>query len=185
MYHGILAGGVVVLTDPEHGLPVVDCDVPEPPEGYVNRLGWRDTGLAIERTCTLVPVEGTAAEAALALSRMQYQSLPDSAAYELRALAPDYVRGETYPAGTRFRCSGRLFRADEDFVAPEGLAPSDDEVPCTEQLDPASAGPWEEPADKHTYRKGSLVTHEGRVWRSRKNNNVEEPGTGDRWEEVS
>ncbi len=185
MMYGVKAGEAVVVTSSATGRPIVETEPPDCPDGYVAVDHWADTGARIVQRWELVPVEGTAAEAALALSRMQYQSLPDSAAYELRALAPDYVQGMTYPAGTRFRCSGRLFRADEDFVAPEGLAPSDDEVPCTEQLDPASAEPWAEPTDKHQYRKGSLVTHGGRTWRSRKNNNTEEPGTGDRWEEVS
>lgn len=35
------------------------------------------------------------------------------------------------------------------------------------------------------YMKDERVEHGGRVWESLKNNNREEPGTGDRWAEVA
>lgn len=185
-YGKLIADGVVVITDAAHGKPVVETAEPTyVPSGYVSKGVWVETDTQLMLVYDVVPAEGTAEEAALALSRMQYQSLPESVAYELRALAPEYVPGESYAAGFRFRSNGALYRADDAFVAPQGLAPDADEVPATELRDPATATEWRQPADKHTYGKGSLVTHGGRLWRSLKNNNEEEPGTGKRWEEVA
>ena len=59
---------------------------------------WVDTGTQLMLVYDVLPDEGTVEQAALALSRMQYQSLPESVAYELRALAPEYVPGESYAA---------------------------------------------------------------------------------------
>ena len=129
MFYGVLVGNSVVLTDAQHGKPIVDFEETSCPEGYHNEPKWSDVGTHLVCSHEMVPDEGTAEQAALALSRMQYQSLPTTLAYELRALAPGYQAGASYPKGTRFLDRGRLFTADEDFVAPEGLTPDDDAVP--------------------------------------------------------
>lgn len=186
MMHGVMVSdGTVMVTDAAHGLPIVEVPEPSAPTGYHAEGRWSESGGYLVHSYELVPDEGSAEQAALALSRLQYQSLPYSLAYELRALAPRYEAGQAFAAGTRFLDGGALYTADEDFVAPTGVRPSDESVPCTVAPDPAGAEPWSEPTDKHTYRKGSLVTHADKLWRSRKNNNTEEPGAGDRWEEVA
>lgn len=47
---------------------------------------------------------------------------------------------------------------------------------------PSGVQAWE--PDK-SYMKGERVEHGGRVWESLKNNNREEPGTGNRWKEAA
>lgn len=179
-YGTLVADNVVMLTDKEHGKPVVETAEPGyVPAGYVSKGVWVDTGTQLMLVYDIVPEEGTAEEAALALSRMQYQSLPNDAAYELRALAPELVTGQSYAAGTKVRSGGRLYTVDAD-----GVADGDVSEICTEVMPTSSADEWSQPSDKHTYNKGSLVTHNGVVYRSVKNNNTDDPGTSDKWEVV-
>lgn len=184
MLYGTLVGDSVMLTDAAHGKRIIELEETEAPSGYHNEGKWTDTGTAIVHSYALVPDEGTATDAALALSRLQWQSLPYAVAYQLRALAPRYQAGQTYAAGTRFLDQGNLYVMDEDFSAPDGARPDSGDVPCTRLADPADVGEWAQPADKHTYGKGSMASHGGAVYVSVKNNNTDEPGTSDKWRVV-
>lgn len=190
MFYGILAAsGVVLLTDAEHGKPVVECAGPSGvPDGYREDWVWVDTGEQLLHVCDVVPVEGTPEEAALALSRMQFASLPDEAAYELRALADEYVDGMTcYGEGneegmpvTRCRYVGRLFRfiGDGVQVMQPGWNPVDAPSLWAEILpgQDGKVGPWVQPGSTNGYSEGDQVTHNGRLWESTANDNVWEPG---------
>lgn len=185
MFYGVLVGGSVMLTDASSGKPIIEFGETEAPAGYHNEARVTDVGTNIVVSYELVPDEGTAEQAALALARIQFQSLPTAVAYELRALAPRYQAGVSYAKGVRFLDRGDLYTADEDFVAPTGVTPDSDEVPCTVLPDPTTAEEWASPTDKHTYNKGSVCTHNGKLYRSKKNNNADEPGTSDKWEELA
>ena len=64
--------------------------------GYKVESHWEVIDNKIYRIHAFVPIEGTAEEAALNLSRLQFMSLPDNVAYEFRALAEDWIAGSTY-----------------------------------------------------------------------------------------
>lgn len=192
MFYGVLAGGAVVLTDSSHGKPVVATEPPEALPGYVARDRWEDGYESITQVWELVPAEGTEQEAALALSRLQFMSLPDEVAYELRALAAEYVDGVTcYGEGnaegmpvTRVKHAGELYR----FIGQgtQVMQPGWDPVsapslwarilPGQEGSDQSGPQPWEQPDSTNGYRIGDECTHNGRVWESTANDNVWEPG---------
>ena len=200
---GYLMQGLVVLSSDGSGRPVVPTDPPVAPEGYRAASQWVDDGSQIIQTWRLDPVEGTAAEAALALSRMQFMSLPDDAAYGLRALAPEWINGESYtgpddPGGlvqSRVRYRGRLYKCLQSHVAQEDWTP--DAAPSLwAEILPGQAGntpgdgtipEWERPGSTNGYATGDRVTHNGVVWESTIDNNVWEPGatgTENLWKQI-
>ena len=198
MFYGILAAdGVVLLTDAAHGRPISEQPATEPPEGYVTRDVWVDTGAELVLCHDVVPEEGTPQEAALALSQMQFRSLPDVAAYEFRALAEEYVDGMTcYGEGneegmpvTRCRYVGRLFRfiGDGVQVMQPGWNPVDAPSLWAEILpgQDGKVGPWVRPGATNGYSEGDRVTHNDHLWESTANDNVWEPGAvGAPWKDL-
>lgn len=200
MFYGVLAtDGVVLLTDAAHGKPISEQASIDPPEGYVIRDVWVDTGAELVLCHDCVPEEGTPQEAALALARMQARSLPDEALYEVRALAPDYEDGMTcYGDGneecmpvTRARYLGGLYRfaGQGAQVMQPGWNPVDAPslwsriLPGQEGSDQSGPQPWERPGSTNGYSEGDQVTWNGHLWTSIVNDNVDEPGTdnGFRW----
>lgn len=132
MLYGVMIGdNAVIVTDSKHGKPIVSMEEIDVPSGYHSEQRWVDNGDALISYYDIVPNEGTTEQAAVLLAQMQFQTLPDNLAYELRALAPAYQAGTTYEAGVRFKDKGNLYRADETFTAPYGVKPQDDTVPCT------------------------------------------------------
>lgn len=199
MFYGILAAsGVVLLTDAEHGKPVVECAGPSGvPDGYREDWVWVDTGEQLLHVCDVVPVEGTPEEAALALSRMQAMSLPDEALYAVRALADEYVDGMTcYGEGneegmpvTRCRHVGRLFRfiGQGTQVMQPGWNPVDAPSLWAEILpgQDGEVGPWVQPGSTNGYKTGDRVTHNDHLWESTADDNVWEPGAvGAPWKDL-
>lgn len=195
MFYGVLAtSGVVLLTDSEHGKPVVECAGPSGvPDGYREDWVWVDTGEQLLHVCDVVPVEGTPEQAALALSRMQFQSIPDEYAYELRALADEWVAGATYDVGARVRRSGSLYRclqahASQADWAPEAAPSLWARVLPGQEGSGTEVGEWEQPDSTNGYSKGDRVTHNGHLWESTFDGaNVWEPGatgTESLWEDL-
>ena len=183
MFYGILAtDGVVLLTDAAHGRPISEQPATEPPEGYVVRDVWVDTGAELVLCHDVVPEEGTPQEAALALSRMQYQSVPDEWAYELRALADEWVAGVAYAVGQRVRHAGGLYRCLQAHTSQADWSP--DAAPSLwarilpgQEGSGTEVGEWEQPGSTNGYSKGDRVTHAGHLWESTFDGaNVWEPG---------
>lgn len=198
MFYGVLAtDGVVLLTDAAHGKPISEQPATEPPEGYVVRDVWVDTGAELVLCHDVVPEEGTPQEAALALSRMQAMSLPDDALYEVRALAPEYEDGMTcYGEGNeedmpvaRCRHVGRLFRfiGKGTQVMQPGWNPVDAPSLWAEILpgQDGVVGPWKQPDSTNGYKTGDRTTHKGHPWESTADDNVGEPGAvGAPWKDL-
>lgn len=184
MFYGVLAAsGVVLLTDADHGKPVVECAGPScVPDGYREDWVWVDTGDQLLHVCDVVPVEGTPEQAALALSRMQFQSIPDEYAYELRALADEWVAGVSYAVGQRVRRSGSLYRCLQAHVsqadwAPEAAPSLWARVLPGQEGSGTEVGEWEQPDSTNGYQLGDRVTHDGHLWESTFDGaNVWEPG---------
>lgn len=184
MFYGVLAAsGVVLLTDADHGKPVVECAGPSGvPDGYREDWVWVDTGDQLLHVCDVVPVEGTPEQAALALSRMQFQSIPDEYAYELRALADEWVAGVSYAVGQRVRHLGELYRCLQAHVsqadwAPEAAPSLWARVLPGQEGSGTEVGEWEQPDSTNGYQLGDRVTHDGHLWESTFDGaNVWEPG---------
>lgn len=195
MLYGILAGQTVVLTGEGEGRPVVDSPEPSPIDGYEARGKWVDAGDSIARVYEYVPAEGTAQEAAVRLSRLQAQSLPDDAAVLFVALYPEWVPGmQCYgpdsPTGnpqTRLNRKGTLYKALSDHVATKEWPPESAPSLYARVLPGQSGevGEWVQPDSTNGYAKGDRVTHAGKLWESTADGNVWEPGaTGAPWKEV-
>lgn len=201
--YGYVVSGSLVATGDGSGLPVSLTEPPAAPEGYKLKQGWRQDARRIVQTWELVPEEGTAAEAALALSRLQFMSLPDEAAYELRALADEYVdgmvcHGEGNDAGapvTRCRYLGQLYRfigAGTQTMQP-GWNPVDAPslwariLPGQEGNEPEDGyADWVQPGATEGYSAGDRVLYGGHLWESLVGDNVDAPGTdnGFRWKDL-
>ena len=198
--YGFLAGSTLVATTDGTGYPVALTAPPSAPAGYVLRQGWAQDRSGITQTWEVVPEEGTAQEAALALSRLQAMSLPDEALYEVRALADEYVDGMTaYGEGneegmpvTRCRYAGRLFRfigAGTQVMQP-GWNPVDApslwaEILPGQEGSGVEVGEWAQPDSTNGYKTGDQVTHDDHLWESTADDNVWEPGAvGAPWKDL-
>lgn len=189
-YGKLIADGVVVLTDAAHGKPVVETAEPTYiPTGYVSKGVWVETDTQLMLVFDVVPAEGTAEEAALALSKLQFKSLPDEAAYQFRALADSYVPGTTYygpddPSGmpqSRVLWEGELYKCLDTHVAQADWTPANAPslwatVLPGQEGSGVEVGEWVQPGSTNGYSKGDQVTHNGHLWESTADNNVWEPG---------
>ena len=191
MYYGILIGdNVVALTDMAHGRPIVETAAPYVREGYHVEESWRDDGMTITHCYEVVPDEGTAQQAALALSKMQYQSLPDEYAYELRALADEWMAGVSYAVGQRVRHAGELYRCLQAHTSQADWSP--DAAPSLwarvlpgQEGSGEEVGEWEQPGSTNGYMTGDRVTHNDHLWESTADDNVWEPGAvGAPWKDL-
>lgn len=190
--YGMMMGGAVILSpDGSTGVPVVATDAPEAPEGYVARASWAQADGAITQVWSLEPAQGTAADAALELARMQAASLGDAEAARVAALFPEWTPGEpSYAAGQRVRRAGALYRCLQTHRPQADRAPGEAASLWAEVLPGqggAAAGAWRQPDSTNPYAKGDRVTHGGRIWQSAIDNNVWEPMAGmpNLWVEVA
>lgn len=201
--HGIMAGDVVVLTNDDSGMEIVDVPTPRPMDGYKVESHWAVIGNQIYHVHSFVPIEGTAEEAALNLSRLQFMSLPDEAAYGFRALAPEWIVGETYygpgdpvTPQSRVKFQGRLFKCLTGHVSQADWTPTAapslwaEVLPGQEGNEPEEGyGEWVQPDSTNGYALGDRVMHNGKIWESTFNGaNVWEPGvqgTEALWKDVT
>lgn len=190
--HGIMTGDVVVLTNDDSGMEVVDVQEPTPMEGYKVESHWEVIDNKIYRVHAFVPIEGTAEEAALNLSRLQFMSLPDEVAYEFRALADDWIVGSTYygpedDSGfpqSRVRYQGELYKCLQTHVSQSDWTPTAAPslwakiLPGQEGNEPEEGyAEWVQPGSTNGYDKGDRVLHNGHLWESNFDGaNVWEPG---------
>lgn len=200
MQYGMLIGtNVVALTDMAHGKPVIESEPPYVREGYHIEESWVDDGYSIRHCYDVVPDEGTAAQAALALSRLQFRSLPDAAAYEFRALADGWVAGQSYygpedaigAPQSRVLYGGHLYKCLKSHVAQEGWEPT--AAPSLwavilpgQEGSGVEVGEWVQPDSTNGYSIGDKVIYNGKLWESIVNDNVDVPGTdnGFRWKDL-
>lgn len=195
MLYGYLAGDTVIIpsgADTAGKKKIVDIDPPEIPESYKLEQSWDETMNEILLSYTLVPIQGTAQEAALKLSKMQFMSLPDAAAYEFRALANEWIAGATYygtddPSGmpkSRVLYLGDLYKCLLTHTSQSDWTPDVTPslwakiLPGQEGNEPEEGyAEWVQPDSTNGYGKGDKVLHNGHVWESNFDGaNVWEPG---------
>lgn len=162
------------------------------PNGYISYYTWEETETTIVQTWRVKPVEGTAEEAALKLSKLQAKSLPDDYALEVSALYDEWNAGQTYYgpdqetgyAGDRIRYRGTLYKVLQGHVSQADwtpdVAPSlyAKVLPGQEGNEPEEGyGEWVQPDSTNGYSMGDRVSHNGKIWESIfDGSNVWEPG---------
>lgn len=177
--NGIITAAGLLITDAEGALPIVLAEEPNAPEGYTARCSWREASGTIQQVWELVPVEGTAEEAALKLARMQAEGLPDEQAALVPALYEEWSGGAVeYAVGDRRRYKGKLYRCLQDHTSQPAWTPVDAPSLWAEALpgQDGNVGPWTQPDSTNGYSEGDRVTHNGHLWKSDADDNVWEPG---------
>lgn len=194
--YGVKAGNTVVLTADGTGKKIVETSAPTAPSGYKTTYGWSESSDAITQIWELVPLEGTAEEAALALSKWQAKSLPDDYALQVPALFDRWIAGESYVAGDRIRYQGTLYKVLQGHVSQADWTPDAAPslyakvLPGQEGNEPEEGyGEWVQPDSTNGYALGDRVSHNGKIWESTFDGaNVWEPGavgTEALWKDVT
>lgn len=190
--YGILVGGNVVLTANGSGKEVQENPPLIPPDGYKSNYQWVETEEQIVQSWYLEPIEGTAEQAALALSKLQAKSLPDEYALQVTALYDEWIAGQTYYGpdsesgypGDRIRYKGVLYKVLQGHVSQADWTPDAAPslyakvLPGQEGNEPEEGyGEWVQPDSTNGYSLGDRVSHNGKIWESIfDGSNVWEPG---------
>lgn len=198
MLYGIMVGdSPTIVGEGEGGKPIVEAAKPEAPEGYEAVDSWADTGTELRQSWALQPVEGSAAEAAVALAKMQAVELDDGQALKVPALYDEWSgKGVKYygpddPDGnpqTRLRFQGTLVKCLQTHTSQPDWAPNAAPSLWTVILpgqdgSGVTVGIWEQPGPENAYQLGDQVIHNGHLWESDfDGDNVWEPGqVGSHW----
>ena len=192
MYGMFVNKDTVLVTSKESGgKPIVETEQPSIPQGYTANPKWVDYSNKIMQLWSIDPVEGSPESAALALSRLQFMSLPDEAAYEFRALANEWISGETYygpndesgAVQSRVLFESKLYKCLQTHVAQGDWIPTAasslwaEILPGQEGNTPESGyAEWVQPDSTNPYSTGDMVIHNGHLWESTADGNVWEPG---------
>lgn len=192
MLTGYKAGDAIILSPDGKGLPIIETEPPEVMEGYEAKSHWTETRDSIVQVWEIVPIAGSPEEAALNLSRLQFMSLPDEAAYTFRALSQNWIAGETYygpddPSGTpqsRVLFESRLFKCLQTHASQLDWTPVTapslwaEILPGQEGNEPETGyAEWVQPGSTNGYSEGDKVLHNGHLWESSFDGaNVWEPG---------
>lgn len=184
MLYGIMVGdSPTIVGEGEGGKPVVEAAKPEAPEGYEAVDSWADTGTELRQSWALQPVEGSAAEAAVALAKMQAAELSDGDAVKVPALYDEWSGdGVEYKKGDRRRFQGTLVKCLQDHTSQPDWAPN--AAPSLwavilpgQDGSGVTVGIWEQPGPENAYQLGDQVIHNGHLWESDfDGDNVWEPG---------
>lgn len=190
--NGIMLGEHVLVTDEAGSKPIVETPAPEAPDGYRSECSWVDTGSEISQSWRVVPVEGTAAEAAVELARIQAQGLDDADAVRVPALYDEWSGDSVeYAVGDRVRFQGNLVKCLQAHASQPDWAPN--AAPSLWALilpgqdgSGVEVGIWQQPDSTNGYEKGDRVIYNGHLWESLVNSNVDVPGTdnGFRWKDL-
>lgn len=194
-----------MVTDDPSAKPIVQNEgFADIPNGYKQTYEWVETPTKIVQSWTLEPIEGTAEQAALALSKLQAKSLPDEYALQVTALYDEWAIGQTYYgpdqkagyAGDRIRYKGVLYKILQGHVSQADWTPDSAPslyakvLPGQEGNEPEEGyGEWVQPDSTNGYALGDRVSHNGKIWESTFDGaNVWEPGvvgTEALWKDVT
>lgn len=190
MLYGIMVGDrPAIVGEGEGGKPVVESAKTEVPEGYEAVDSWTDNGTELRQSWALRPVEGSTAEAAVALAKMQAAELSDGDAVKVPALYDEWSGdGVEYKKGDRRRFQGTLVKCLQDHTSQPDWAPN--AAPSLwavilpgQDGSGVTVGIWEQPGPENAYQLGDQVIHNGHLWESDfDGDNVWEPGqVGSHW----
>lgn len=180
---------VLVVPEGEGGKPIVESVRPEAPDGYEAVDGYVDAGTEIRQVWSLVPKQGTEADAAVALAKMQAAELSDGDAVKVPALYDEWSGdGVEYKQVDRCRFQGTLVKCLQDHTSQPDWAPN--AAPSLwavilpgQDGSGVTVGIWQQPGSENAYQKGDMVIHNGHLWESDfDGDNVWEPGqVGSHW----
>lgn len=106
-------------------------------------------------------------------------ALSDAQAEQVSSLFPDWQETGVYQIGMIARYKGQLYRTLQAFTSQKDWTP-DTAASLWKRVgapDKAGVWPWSQPlGSTDAYKKGSVVTHNGRTWTSDIDANVWEPG---------
>lgn len=193
---------VLVVPEGEGGKPIVESVRPEAPDGYEAVDGYVDAGTEIRQVWSLVPKQGTEADAAVVLAKMQAAELSDGDAVKVPALYDEWsgngvkYYGPDDPDGhpqTRLRFQGLLVKCLETHTSQPDWAPN--AAPSLwavilpgQDGSGVEIGIWQQPSAENGYAFGDKTIHNGHLWQSDYDpdgtlgGNVWEPGTvGSHW----
>lgn len=196
MVYGQMLGDNRVLVVPagEGGKPIIESVKPEAPDGYEAAEGYVDSGTEIRQVWTLVPKQGTEADAAVELAKMQAAELSDGDAAKVPALYDEWSGDSVeYKQGQRLRFQGLLVKVLQDHTSQPDWAPN--AAPSLfavilpgQNGSGVEVGIWQQPSAENGYAFGDKAIHNGHLWQSDYDpdgtlgGNVWEPGTvGSHW----
>lgn len=193
MLYGLLKGeDVVLVSDPDAGRPIAEAPMPEAPDGYEAVASYVDGGTSINQVWSLVPTEGSVQDAAVALAKIQAQSLDDTAALKVPALYDEWSGdGVAYEQGDRVRFQGSLVKCLQGHTSQPDWAPN--AAPSLwavilpgQDGSGVEVGVWQQPESTNGYSTGDRVIYGGHLWESIVDDNVDVPGTdnGFRWKDL-
>lgn len=183
MFYGVLQGGQVLLVKgPKEGRPVAEASMPDVPNGYKAVASYVDSGSSIQQVWSLVPVEGSAQDAAVALAKMQAASLADTEALKVAALYDEWSGdGVAYERGDRCRFQGTLVKCLQAHTSQPDWSPNAAAALWTVILPGqdgscVEVGVWQQPESTNPYGMGDRVIFNGHLWESTHASNVWRPG---------
>lgn len=192
MLYGIMKGDEVLLVPEGEGRPIVEATKPEAPDGYEAVCTYADAGSTINQVWSLVPDEGSAAEAAVTLAKIQAASLDDADAIKVQALYDEWSGdGVEYKKGDRRRFQGNLVKCLQTHTSQPDWAPN--AAPSLwavilpgQEGSGVEVGIWQQPDSTNGYSTGDRVIYSGHLWESLVDDNVDVPGTdnGFRWKDL-
>lgn len=130
-----------------------------------------------------------AAEQFRRVVQMFAAQLPEAQAREVATIYPPYQVGKTYSigdyitSGTDSNGDPMLYKVVQAHTSSAEWAPaSTPSLYALISLDEDGYPVWSQPSGAHdAYNTGDIVSHDGRLWRSKIDGNTTEPGTDDRW----
>ena len=192
MLYGIMVGERPSVVEEGEGKPIVEAVKPDAPDGYEAVDSWTDTGTELRQSWALQPVEGTAAEAAVALAKMLAATRDDGEALTVAALYDEWSGdGVEYKQGDRRRFQGTLVKCLQNHTSQPDWAPN--AAPSLwavilpgQDGSGVEVGVWQQPTAENGYSTGDKTIHKGHLWESLVDDNVDEPGTdnGFRWKDL-
>lgn len=196
IYGAMVSNGDILLTDGSYGKPVLFADEPTNlPVGYKTSMRYQELSDRIQQVFDIVPVAGTAADAAVRLAEQQVQQLDDTSVLDFIALLPEWsADGVEYKKDLKLQYNGDVYKVLQDHKSQADWAPDTAHSqfvkidPVTE-ADPDAITEWVEKQNgiDEGYKKDQVVTLDGKYYKSKQDNNFYRPGsdTSAAWEDVT
>ena len=196
VYGTMISNGDVLLTDGSYGKPVIFADEPTNlPAGMVAKMRYQELSDRIQQVFDIVPIAGTAADAAVRFAEQQVQLLDDKSILDFVALLPEWnANGVQYKKDFKLRYNGEAYKVLQDHKSQADWTPDAAHSlfvkidPVTE-ADPDAITEWVEKQNgiDEGYKKDQVVTLDGKYYKSKQDNNFYKPGpdTWAAWEDVT
>lgn len=195
VYGVLVSGGNVLLTDGTSGKRIQFNDKPIEPDGFIAVYSFAEFADFIGQMWTLKPKEESVAEAAVRLASVQAQNLDDSQVLDFISLLPEFdPNGVQYKKGFKLQYNGDAYKVLQDHKSQADWTPDAAHSlfvkidPVTE-ADPDAVTEWvmKQNGIDEGYKKDQVVTHNGKYWKSKIDNNFYEPSeaTYAAWEDVT